>query len=124
MEKLWRHQLRLSSLLLNKEPNYLKTSSSVTQRIYFSNDSNSKESINEEKSAQLANNKKLEKLLLEPPTTCCMSGCNNCVWIAYAEELARLSKDGGVEARLVIDKHVTDPLLKAFLLMELKLRAN
>ncbi len=122
MEKLWRHQLRLSSLLLNKEPNYMKTSSPVSQRIYFSNDSNSKEP--EEKSAQLENNKKLEKLLFEPPTTCCMSGCNNCVWIAYAEELGRLSKDGGVEARLAIDKNVTDPFLKAFLLMELKLRAN
>ena len=64
----------------------------------------------------------LEKVLLDPPTNCCMSGCNNCVWITYAEELAKLSRDGGEQARRVIEKSVTDPCLKAFLLTELKMR--
>ena len=65
---------------------------------------------------------KLEKLLSNPPTFCCQSGCNNCVWIEYAEELGKLCKDGGAEAKKVIEKHVTDPGLKAFLLTELKCR--
>jgi len=56
----------------------------------------------------------------EAPVSCCMSGCSNCVWISYAEEIANLYKDGGDRARAVINKEVTDPCLKSFLLMELK----
>lgn len=51
-----------------------------------------------------------------------MSGCSNCVWIAYAEELAKLSRDGGEQARLAIEKNVTDPSLKAFLLTEIRMK--
>jgi len=59
-------------------------------------------------------------LPLEPPVTCCMSGCANCVWITYAEELSKFYQDGGSQARAAIEAGVTDPCLKAYLLMELK----
>ena len=61
----------------------------------------------------------------EPPTTCCMSGCANCVWVEYAEELARLYKDGGRAAEKVM-KAIEDPSLKIFLSLELrdKLKSN
>lgn len=55
----------------------------------------------------------------DPPTTCCMSGCANCVWVEYAEELARLYKDGGRAAEKVM-KTIEDPSLKIFLSLELK----
>ncbi|KAG8231035.1 hypothetical protein J437_LFUL010813 [Ladona fulva] len=56
---------------------------------------------------------------LEEPTTCCMSGCANCVWIQYAEELSKRYRDGGEKAREAIMK-ISDPNMKAFLLTELK----
>lgn len=65
-------------------------------------------------------NEESELKLPEAPVSCCMSGCSNCVWITYAEEMAKLYRDGGDKARTIINKEVTDPCLKAFLLMELK----
>ena len=55
----------------------------------------------------------------EPPTTCCMSGCANCVWVEYAQELAELYKDGGRAAEKVM-KAIEDPSLKIFLSLELR----
>lgn len=54
----------------------------------------------------------------EPPTNCCMSGCANCVWITYAQELAQLYKDSGKAAESVMNA-VEDPSLKVFLNLEL-----
>ena len=58
----------------------------------------------------------------ETPTVCCMSGCANCVWIEYAERLADHYADGGEAARRAISEHVSDPSLRAFLLLELRTR--
>ncbi|KAF4517284.1 hypothetical protein B566_EDAN008618 [Ephemera danica] len=57
----------------------------------------------------------------EEPTTCCMSGCANCVWIQYAEVMVARHKDGagGDKARKAID-NIKDPMMKAFLAMELR----
>lgn len=54
-----------------------------------------------------------------PPTTCCMSGCSNCVWITYARELAEIYKDGGKASEKVM-RAIDDPSLKIFLNLELK----
>ena len=54
-----------------------------------------------------------------PPTDCCMSGCANCVWVLYAEELAGIYKDGGKAAEKVL-KAIEDPGLKIFLSLELR----
>lgn len=61
--------------------------------------------------------------LPEEPTTCCMSGCANCVWIEYAENVGKILRDGDGEraAKLILDK-VRDPNMKAFLSAELKSR--
>ncbi|XP_044253334.1 oxidoreductase-like domain-containing protein 1 isoform X2 [Tribolium madens] len=58
----------------------------------------------------------------EEPTTCCMSGCPNCVWLEYAEKLSQLYKDGGEKAVKQINEKVTDPNIRAFLLHELRMR--
>nr|XP_032826118.1 oxidoreductase-like domain-containing protein 1 [Petromyzon marinus] len=59
----------------------------------------------------------------EPPVgLCCMSGCPNCVWLSYAEELLSRYGDGdGAQAALdAVSTHVSDPSLRAFLEMELR----
>ncbi|XP_046991411.1 UPF0651 protein P31B10.02, mitochondrial isoform X1 [Schistocerca americana] len=59
--------------------------------------------------------------LPEEPTNCCMSGCENCVWIQYAEELLKRFSDGDEKARTTILSKVSDPSMKSFLLTELKM---
>lgn len=58
----------------------------------------------------------------EEPTTCCMSGCANCVWLDYAEKISNYYRDGGERALKEINERVTDPNIKAFLLQELRIR--
>lgn len=59
---------------------------------------------------------------LEEPTTCCMSGCANCVWIEYAEKLSALMKGSQSDVQKMIMEKVQDPNMRAFLSMELRMR--
>lgn len=59
--------------------------------------------------------------LPEPPTTCCMSACANCVWIEYANKLNDIFRDGGGKSLEIIEENITDPNMKAFLIMEVKI---
>lgn len=59
---------------------------------------------------------------LDEPTTCCMSGCANCVWLDYAEKLSQQFKDGGERAVQEINDRVSDPNIRAFLLHEIRMR--
>ena len=63
----------------------------------------------------------LTPLELTLPTDCCMSGCANCVWIKYAEQLSLLYADSGVATKETL-KSIKDPSLRAFVELELKIR--
>ncbi|KAF5288302.1 hypothetical protein FQR65_LT12034 [Abscondita terminalis] len=56
------------------------------------------------------------------PNNCCMSNCPNCVWIDYAQKLSDYYKDGGEKALKEIEEHITDVSLKAYILMEIRIR--
>lgn len=58
--------------------------------------------------------------LPEEPTTCCMSGCDNCVWIQYAKELTDLYRDSGAQARKILKEKIKDPSIQMFLQLELR----
>ncbi|XP_044760667.1 uncharacterized protein LOC123318048 isoform X2 [Coccinella septempunctata] len=60
--------------------------------------------------------------LPQEPTTCCMSGCANCVWLEYAEKMSEYFKDGGESAIKEINERVNDANIRAFLLQELRMR--
>lgn len=52
-----------------------------------------------------------------------MSGCANCVWIQYADELQTKLRDGSDVARSIIMKEVQDTNMRSFLEMELRMIA-
>ncbi|XP_016996323.2 oxidoreductase-like domain-containing protein 1 [Drosophila takahashii] len=69
--------------------------------------------------------KRLRNIEIPPePTTCCMSGCANCVWLDYAQTLAKLLGDNDEEARQIVLSKITDPNLKMFLSLELRQMAR
>ena len=56
-----------------------------------------------------------------PAGLCCMSGCQKCVWLDYADELMEYYQDGGKKADDALND-VPDENLKAFLKMELRMK--
>lgn len=73
-----------------------------------------------EKSKEVA--REIVKAFPEEPTNCCMTGCANCVWLVYAQEISDYYKDGGEKAESEIMKKVNDPNIRAFLMHELRMR--
>ncbi|KAH6943220.1 hypothetical protein HPB50_017946 [Hyalomma asiaticum] len=60
----------------------------------------------------------------EPPvapgeTECCGSGCSNCVWLEYAEDLVEYYKDGGAQAAEAVAR-IPDPNVRQFVKTELE----
>ena len=64
--------------------------------------------------------------LPDPPSNmCCMSGCANCVWLDYTDDMIKAYENKGQTLDLSIvlkeiDDNVSDPMIKSFIKMELK----
>lgn len=56
----------------------------------------------------------------EPPSVCCESGCPNCVWIQYADELIQYCGDKS-EAQKKVMSQIKDPQVRAFVQMEINM---
>ncbi|ODN03446.1 Oxidoreductase-like domain-containing protein 1 [Orchesella cincta] len=61
---------------------------------------------------------------LEPPTTCCQSGCPNCVWIEYVEKLSKFYTDPTLSKDKILKEldGIEDSNVKAFIMMELRVK--
>lgn len=64
---------------------------------------------------------------ISPPIGCCGSGCQNCVWLQYADDLLKYYGDSVSKENLekvLMDEinKLEDENSKAFLLFELKLK--
>ena len=63
---------------------------------------------------------------LEPPTNlCCMEGCVDCVWIEYVENLAKeySRKNQTLDIQEIIEQienDISDPNVRAFIILEVK----
>ena len=60
-----------------------------------------------------------------PSNMCCMSGCANCVWLDYIDDMikAYAKKGEKLDLKVIlqeIDDNVSDPMIKSFIKMELK----
>ena len=56
-----------------------------------------------------------------------MSGCANCVWLDYADEVSKYyelkgSNMSNEEIMKDIERQISDPMLKVFILLELKMK--
>lgn len=64
------------------------------------------------------------------PASCCGSGCQNCVWIQYAEAVHHFMEqhpsptmaDSSVKVAKLMEENVKDPNLRAYLMMEIKMK--
>jgi len=79
--------------------------------------------VEEEKEDEVSN--KEEEGPPPLPTTCCMSGCANCVWLDYADAMVAFysARGEGVALQdllITMRSNVEDPMVKTFIEMELK----
>ncbi|KAG5900582.1 hypothetical protein JTB14_022885 [Gonioctena quinquepunctata] len=110
---------------------YLSLSLRVIQRqaLFICRRCNSDSRDAKDKKSDASNSTQDEKLdakktriFPEEPTTCCMTGCAECVWLEYAEKLSEYFGDSGEGALKEINEKITDPNMKAFLLHELRMK--
>ncbi|KXJ21700.1 oxidoreductase-like domain-containing protein 1 [Exaiptasia diaphana] len=55
-----------------------------------------------------------------PPELCCRSGCQNCVWLEYVDDMLKYYKNNKQEARKALEQ-IPDETLKTFIRIELGL---
>ena len=60
-----------------------------------------------------------------PSNMCCMSGCANCVWLDYADDMIKAYSEKGKQLEIdvilqEIDEKINDPMIKSFIKLELK----
>jgi len=110
----------------NQVLSHWNCSSSFSLKL-FSNHLNTTARDRNEEGSNDDNNDVVNKANLPPelPSTCCMSGCANCVWLDYAEETVKYYENLGMKMELeellnTVDDNIQDPLVKAFIRMELK----
>ncbi|XP_054159803.1 oxidoreductase-like domain-containing protein 1 [Oppia nitens] len=98
----------------------------ITDKLFvakrFSNDSSDdkRKNVKTETTSEYKTSKRPPK----PPENCCQSGCDNCVWVKYVEELQQYYGDISQEAIKQLDQYITDPSLKVFIKQQIKLNED
>ncbi|XP_048507502.1 oxidoreductase-like domain-containing protein 1 [Athalia rosae] len=110
----------LSSLrCLARHPCLLETHKKV-ERMYNQICSNIEKTNDKKKDNKCVTEADTDELV--EPTTCCMSGCANCVWIQYAEKLSKTMENSDEDIQKMILDKIEDPNMRAFLSLELRYR--
>lgn len=54
------------------------------------------------------------------PDLCCMSGCDNCVWVQYAVQLDAYCQGRGEQGLRELDARVSDPAVRAYIRLQIR----
>ncbi|XP_035433014.2 uncharacterized protein LOC118264569 [Spodoptera frugiperda] len=107
--KMFKHKILRLPAILRSQNNLIRNCTTTSQ------------TTDDEKARELERIAK-EASIDEPPTSCCQSGCANCVYIVWAEALSAKIQNVGPEVSDKILDMVQDPSMKAYLEMELRIR--
>lgn len=69
---------------------------------------------------QVQDQKQVELPETPNPDLCCMSGCENCIWVEYALKLDQYCAGQGEECLKELDRQIDDPSIRAYIRLQIR----